>query len=324
MLASLFFVILAGGLAGWFALYAFSPGPSVDNPEATVFIAPGSSVDEIGELLDAAGLLRADFRFLLLTRLLDVSSKLPAGEFRLTTNQTPVELLHQLVSAKPLSHRITIAEGLRIEEIAALFAEAGWVDKERFIALTRDARFIQSLGLEPLDSLEGYLYPDTYLMTKPAPPEEALIERLVSRSLSVWSTLDRDDSQLSRHQVFTLASIVEKETGREEERPLIASVFHNRLERSMKLQSDPTVIYGIEGFSGTITKKDLTSPNPYNTYHIQGLPPGPICSPGREALQAVLTPADTDYLYFVSKNDGSHQFSTNLRDHNRAVRTYQR
>lgn len=324
VLAALFFVILAGAMAGWFALYAFSPGPSAGKPEATVFIPPGSSVEEIGELLDDAGLLRADFRFLLLTRLLAVSAKLPAGEFRLDTRQTPVELLRQLVSAKPVGHRVTIAEGLRIEEIAALFADDGWADKNRFIALTRDASFIESLGLERLDSLEGYLYPDTYLMTKPAPNEETLIERLVRRSLSVWSELDRKDSRLSRHEVFTLASIIEKETGRAEERPLIASVFHNRLERNMRLQSDPTVIYGIEDFDGAITRKDLARPDPYNTYHIQGLPPGPICSPGRDALQAVLTPADSDYLYFVSKNDGSHQFSTNLRDHNRAVRTYQR
>jgi len=324
VLTSLSFVILAGTGAGWFALYAYAPGPSVEQSEATVFIGQGSSVEEIARLLDDAGLLKADVRFLLLTRFLDVSSKLPAGEFRLATNKTPVELLRQLVSAKPLDHRITIAEGLKLEEIAAVFAEQGWADKERFLALARDPAFIESLGLAPHNSLEGYLYPDTYLMTKPAPEEEKLLERLVQRALTVWSELDQGMSKLSRHEAFTLASIVEKETGKVEERPLIASVFHNRLGRNMKLQSDPTVIYAIEDFDGTITKKDLKSNNPYNTYYIPGLPPGPIASPGRDALQAVLSPADTEYLYFVSKNDGSHQFSKNLRDHNRAVRTYQR
>jgi len=324
MLAALFFIIAAAAAAGWFALYAYAPAPPVDFSEATVLIPRGSSVEEIGSLLDEAGVLRADFRFLLLTRFLDVSSKLPAGEFRLTTGQTPVQLLRQLVSVEPVGHRVTVAEGLRIEEIAAIFANEGWADKNRFIGLSRDPAFIKSLGLNKLDSLEGYLYPDTYLMVKPAVPEERLLERLVKRALAVWSELDRGQSSMSRHQVFTLASIVEKETGKGEERPLIASVFHNRLRRSMKLQSDPTVIYGVDDFDGIITKNHLKSPNPYNTYYIQGLPPGPICSPGREALQAVLTPADSDFLYFVSKNDGSHQFSTNLRDHNRAVRTYQR
>ena len=131
------------------------------------------------------------------------------------------------------------------------------------------------------------------------------------------------DLKMSVHEIVTLASIIEKETGAESERPLIASVFHNRLKRKMRLETDPTVIYGISHFNGNLTRKDLATPTPYNTYTIRGLPPGPIANPGAKALEAALYPADTQYLFFVSKKDTTHQFSTNIKDHNRAVRKYQ-
>jgi UPF0755 protein len=322
--ASLFILTATAIAAGWFASYALTPGPRVEVSQSTVFIPKGSSVEEIGSLLAAAKLLDGDPRFLLLTRILGVASRLPAGEFILDTNQNPVDLVNQLADAKPVQHQLTVVEGLRMEEIAELFAAAGWIDKDRFLQLARDPGVAASFGLDGVDSLEGYLFPDTYKLIKPSPGEEKILARLVNRALEVYSSLDRGNSDLSRHQVFTLASIIEKETGMAAERPVIASVFHNRLARRMKLQSDPTVIYGIDEFTGPLTKKDLRTPTPYNTYTISALPPGPICSPGRESLQAVLTPADTSYLYFVSKNDGSHYFSTNLREHNRAVRKYQR
>ena len=322
--ASLFLLAAAAALIGWFAHYALSPGPQADVSSRTVVIPRGASVEQIGELLGDAGLLDADLRFLLLTRILGVSSTLPAGEFILDANQSPVDLLTQLVSAKPVQHQLTVVEGLRLEEIADIFAADNWIDKERFLELAGNAGFIAELGLGQLSSLEGYLFPDTYLLVRPSPGEEKILSRLVNRALEVYRSLEPGDTALTRHQVFTLASIVEKETGRADERPLIASVFHNRLGRRMKLQSDPTVIYGSENFSGPLTKKDLKTPTPYNTYAISGLPPGPICSPGRESLQAVLAPAATSYLYFVSRNDGSHHFSTSLREHNRAVRKYQR
>lgn len=323
-LTSLFVFIVSALVAGWFGYYALTPGPEVTYPQATVFIDRGTSVEKIGGLLDEARLLDDDVRFSLLTRILGVSSKLPAGEFLLSTNQTPLDLINQLAAARPIQHSITIAEGLSAEEIAEIFAKENWVDKKRFIDLIKDHQFISEFDLGSLTSLEGYLFPDTYKLTRPTPGEASIIQRLVNRCLQVWNTLEKGDSRLSRHEVFTLASIVEKETGKGEERLLIASVFLNRLKRKMKLQSDPTVIYGIENFNGTLTMKDLKTPTPYNTYQISGLPSGPICSPGEDSLQAVLTPADSKYLYFVSKNDGSHQFSKNLREHNRAVRKYQR
>ncbi|MCG6929617.1 MAG: endolytic transglycosylase MltG [Desulfofustis sp.] len=322
--ASLCVLLALSALCGWLAWYAFTPGPDTTEKTAVVFIPRGASVEEITGLLADGGLIHGDIRFGLLARIMRVSAQLPAGEFRLATARRPLDLIDELVHAQPLQHRITIPEGLTVGQIADIFAADGWVDRNRFIERASDPSLIGELGLDGIASLEGYLFPDTYQLIKPSPGEEALIRKLAGRALAVWNELQTGEQQLDRHQVFTLASIVEKETGRAEERPLIASVFLNRLQRKMKLQSDPTVIYGIENFTGPLTKRDLNTATPYNTYQIDGLPPGPICSPGRDALVAVLEPAESDYLYFVSKNDGSHQFSKSLREHNRAVRTYQR
>lgn len=321
---SLIALVALASISWWFGHYALTPGPTKIEPTSTVFIPRGTTVAGIGTLLDEAKLIHDDLRFGLLTKLMRVSAKLPAGEFKLSTNQTPVDVINELVAARPIQHQITIAEGLNISEIADIFHNNDWADKSRFMALCGDPQFINELGLTELESLEGYLFPDTYRLMRPASDEKVLIRKLVNRSLDVWQGLDRGESSLSRHQVFTLASIVEKETGKAEERSLIAAVFLNRLHKKMKLQSDPTVIYGITDFDGALTKIQLRTKTAYNTYQIPGLPPGPICSPGREALQAVLTPADSKYLYFVSKNDGSHHFSKSLREHNRAVNRYQR
>lgn len=322
--ASLCVLVVAAAVCGWFAYYAFTPGPAHSEDASVIFIPQGSSVEKITGLLADAGLIHHDIRFALLTKVMQVSAQLPAGEFRLLTGQKPIALITELVEAKPVQHRITIAEGLTIEQIAEIFSADGWIDKTSFVELAYDPSIISELGLEEVGSLEGYLYPDTYQLIRPSPGENALIKKLVSRALAVWDELDTENQNLTRHEIFTLASIVEKETGKADERPLIAAVFLNRLKRKMKLQSDPTVIYGIKDFAGPLTKADLKTKTPYNTYQIPGLPSGPICSPGKEALAAVVNPADSNYLYFVSKNDGSHQFSKNLREHNRAVRKYQR
>jgi len=327
VLSSAAALLVLAAAAAWLLFYGLRPGPQVDEATAVVVIERGSSVADIGGTLAAAGLLEDDPRFVLLARIMGLSAQLPAGEFELSTGTTPVDLLRQLSRARPVQHLVTLQEGLTLTEIADRFAAGGWVDRDRFLELAGDPALIEELGLGGLTSLEGYLFPDTYSLTRPAPDERELIERLVGRSLSVWEQLAAEHElppDFNRHQVFTLASIVEKETGRADERPLVAGVFLNRLARGMRLQSDPTVVYGLPSFSGSLTRSDLRTPTPYNTYVIAGLPPGPICSPGEASLQAVLQPEETDYLYFVAKNDGSHHFSTNLREHNRAVRTYQR
>ena len=312
-------------LGAWFLHYALNPGPPVDEASVIVFIPRGTSTKNISSLLAEKKLVYADSRFLLLVRLMGRSANLQAGEFRLKTNQSPVALIKELSHARPVEHSVTIPEGLTIVGIAEIFSAGGWVDQKRFVDMAHDAHLIEQLGFEGIDSLEGYLFPDTYRLVRPAKGEAEIITMLVRRSLQIWQGLAGNNSSgLDRHQVFTLASIIEKESGASEERPVIASVFLNRLKKKMKLQSDPTVIYGLGRFDTPLTRTDLKTATPYNTYTIPALPPGPICSPGAQALHAVLFPAETNYLYFVSKNDGTHYFSKSLREHNRAVRKYQR
>jgi len=303
--------------------YAYGRGPKSPAATAVVTIPRGSSVSEIGRLLGEAQLIRYDRRFVPLTRLLGVSSRLPAGEFLLHSGQRAIDLLKELSQAHPLEHSVTIPEGLNISEIAAIFSRQGWANEGRLIELAHDPAFFSQFELGEIPSLEGYLYPDTYQLIRPPPTEEELLRRLVLRALEVWREVV-GQHEAGRHETFTLASMIEKETAAPEERPIISAVFHNRLFRHMRLQSDPTVIYGLDDFDGRLTRSQLKNPSPFNTYLIPALPPGPICSPGRQALQAAVQPADVEFLYFVSKNDGTHQFSISLKQHNQAVRRYQR
>ena len=309
----------------WFFSYTMRPGPRSAESTVVIFIPKGASSRDIAGLLAEQRLIHNDVRFLVLVRLMGQAANLQAGEFRLKTNQLPLAVIRELSHARPVEHSITIPEGLTITQIAAIFSAQGWVDESRFVSLANDPAFIAQLGLHKINSLEGYLFPETYRLIRPSKGERAILKMLVDQALSVWSQLEvKNSSGLTRHQVFTLASIIEKESGVSTERPLIASVFFNRLKKKMKLQSDPTVIYGLEDYNGNLTRADLKTQTPYNTYVIPGLPAGPIANPGSQSLQAVLTPAESDYLYFVSKNDGTHYFSTSLRQHNRAVQKYQR
>jgi UPF0755 protein len=305
--------------------YGYSNGPHADSETAIIDIPKGTSVRGISHILGEAALIDDDIRFLLLAKWQGVSGKLRAGEFRLDTGKTPLEVLEALVKAQPVQHAVTIPEGLRAEEIAAIFAGDGWCDKKRYEKLVRDEDFIASTGFSQFTSLEGFLYPDTYYLTKEMRGAEIVIQMQVKRFQEVWATLVEDyDTEPDLYETVTLASIVEKETADSSERPLIASVFQNRLQKGMRLQSDPTVVYGIENFQAPITKTHLLTETPYNTYVIPALPAGPIANPGRASLHAVLNPVEAEFLYFVSKNDGTHQFSTNLADHNKAVQKYQR
>jgi UPF0755 protein len=202
------------------------------------------------------------------------------------------------------------------------------VDRKAFLQKTSSAAFINALGLSQLagQTLEGYLFPDTYHLLREMDPEE-VIRMMVQQFRKVFgSDFDQWASELGmpEREIVILASIIEKETSLSEEKPLIAAVFHNRLKKKIPLQSDPTVIYGIKNFNGNLTKEDLLRPTPYNTYLLSGLPPTPICNPGRDSLLAAVRPASVSYLYFVSKNDGSHHFSSDIEEHNRAVWKYQK
>ena len=237
---------------------------------------------------------------------------------------TPRRILATIVEGDVLLHRITIPEGFNLHQIAEAVARAGFGDAESFYEIATDPAVVAAAGFEG-QSLEGYLYPDTYSFPK-GYSQSSIIDAMTQRFRDAVSDAWRSraaEMGMSLHEVVTLASIIEKETGDPAERPLIASVFHNRLAKGMRLETDPTVIYGIENFDGNLTRRHLRTPTPYNTYRIRGLPPGPIASPGHAALEAALFPAVSDYLFFVSRNDGTHQFSRNLQDHQEAVRKYQ-
>lgn len=323
--AILFCFLVLTTFGCWFGLYVSRPGPKADTEMVKVTVPRGTSVRGIGKILDERGLIENDLRFLLLARFSGYSSRLQAGEFLLKTGQKPGEVLKALASARSIQYSITVPEGLRAEEIAAIFADGGWCNPARFTKLVTDKKFLKELGFVSLSSLEGYLYPDTYLLTKDMKGADKIIPIMVKRFNEVWQELAASQPEVvDRNKTVILASIVEKETGAPEERPLIAGVFHNRLKKGMRLQSDPTVVYGSKRFSQPITRKDLKTPTPYNTYTLPGLPFGPICNPGREALAAVLQPEATKNIYFVSKNNGTHHFSKTLAEHNRAVQKYQR
>ncbi len=321
----LFLFVSFAALASWLFQFTGNVAEGDKGQSVTVVIPKGSAVQEINSILAEQELVKKDIRFLLLARYLGIATRLQAGEFALHRGQTAEELLLELSSARPIQHPVTIPEGLVIDDIAAIFAKGGWCDQEVYNHLAHDPEFLKSLGLGNLQNLEGYLYPDTYYLTQKGHDAADLIRMQVKRFSTVWDEVkEGKQTELAPFEVLTLASMVEKEAGKAVERPVIAGVFLNRLQKGMRLQSDPTVMYGIANFSGPITKTNLRTPTPYNTYTLARLPAGPICNPGKDALHAVLVPEKTDYLYFVSKGKGQHHFSKTLREHNRAVYKYLR
>jgi UPF0755 protein len=288
-------------------------------------IPPGMNLTDISQLLADNGLIRSSLKFRLLARSQNLGSRIQAGEYELRSNMTPSEILGILVQGKIKLNRITIPEGFTLKQIAAAVEAAGLSHAADVKKAAADPEILKQFAI-PGTTAEGYLFPETYFLA-PKTSAEAIVRAMLRRFETVFSDeMDQRAQALgfSRHEVITLASIVEKETGNAKEYPIIASVFHNRLKKGMRLESDPTVIYGIgDSYDGNITRKHLTTPTPYNTYVISGIPPGPIASPGKEALDGVLNPADTPYLYFVSKNDGSHHFSKTYAEHRRMVHKYQ-
>lgn len=326
MAAILFFVVPAVIVGELVALYAFFPGPAQDREKVAVNIPKGKSTREIGSILAEAGVIDDDIRFLLLAKISGYAGRLQAGEFLFETGKRPLTVLKTLATAHSIQYSVTIPEGLNAAEIAKIFAEGDWCPPDSFAKLVIDGQFMAGLGMQGVDSLEGYLYPDTYMLTRDMRGEPGkIIGLMVGRFTKVWSEMTENlGDKPDRQKTVILASIVEKETATASERPLIAGVFHNRLQLGMKLQSDPTVTFGLVNHEGPLTKADLQTPTPYNTYVIPALPAGPICNPGRDSMMAVLYPSDTKDLYFVSKNDGTHYFSGDLAEHNSAVQKYQK
>ncbi|OGP97039.1 MAG: hypothetical protein A2Z39_04025 [Deltaproteobacteria bacterium RBG_19FT_COMBO_46_9] len=295
-----------------------------DGIDQVITIREGMSLKEVAGTLKSKGIIINKDLFILWTRLLGNSRKIKAGEYLLNSGMTPARIIEILTKGIIITYTVTVPEGFSIEQIGNILDESGLADKNSFISLAHEPGVIKKYGISG-PSLEGFLYPDTYEFGKGLPPL-LIIDVMVKRFREIIGPYMKRIEELGMkvEEVITLASIVEKEAGNAEEMPLIASVFLNRLKKGMRMESDPTVIYGMNNFTGNLTRKDLLESTPYNTYVIRGLPPGPISNPGLASIKAVLYPVETDYLYFVSKNDGTHYFSVSIEEHNRAVWTYQK
>lgn len=306
----LFFPIFAAGAVIW--VYSHTPfTPSIPK----IKIEKGASLNHISQQLAEQNIIRFPWLFSAYARLTGESGELKAGTYLFEKPVPPREVLKNLVAGKVLFIKVAVIEGKTVAEIAKLLENVPELEppnfREGWIALAK--------------TKEGYLFPNTYHLTAETAPDDFLKIMLEEFQKNYQAALAQTQNPpaFTQHEIVTLASIVEKETGVEEERAIIASVFFNRLEKKMPLQSDPTIIYGLKNFDGNLRKEDLRNPHPYNTYVHAGLPPGPICNPGLASLTAVLNPAKTDYLYFVSKKNGTHHFSKTAEEHAAAVRKFQ-
>ena len=298
--------------------------PASRGEPAIVEVPAGASLRAVAAQLEAQGAIRDARAFGWLARLEQKDGALKVGEYEIAAGLAAREVLAQLVEGRVRLHALTIPEGLRIEEIAARVAAAGFGSEAEYVAIARDAAFARAQGAG--DTLEGYLFPETYRFPRGASAKEVITAQLAEFE-QAWAEVAPLAAQrgLSKRDTVILASLIEKETGAPEERRLISAVFHNRIAKGMRLETDPSVIYGIASFDGNLRRIHLEDEsNPYNTYRIVSLPPGPIANPGAASMRAAVSPAPgADYLFFVSRGDGTHVFTTTYRDHVNAVNRFQ-
>ncbi len=327
--AILFFlvVIAAGAGAWWFYAGVDRPFKGYDAPDVFVEIPQGAGSVTIGRRLTDAGVVPDVNTFRLALWLSGEGRRLQAGEYHFDHAVSPRQVADKIARGDVYFRPITFPEGLTIKQMAAIYETKGFGPAKEFLDAAKNASLVAALDPDAKD-LEGYLFPDTYKMPRVSTAAQ-LVSRMVLDFMKALTPeiLDAADARhLTVRQFVTLASIVEKETGNKDERPLVAAVYTNRLRIGMGLQCDPTVIYALDRlgrYNGNLTRDDLQFDSPYNTYRYGGLPPGPIASPGRASLEAAAHPADAPYLYFVSRNDGTHAFATTLEEHNRNVQKYQ-
>jgi UPF0755 protein len=296
-----------------------------DGAEVLFEVRRGESLTAIANRLEQHGLVRDARATTWWARLRGKAGELHVGQYWLSPAMSPGEIIERFASGRVATWEVVIPEGLTAAEIGQRLADRGIVDANEFVAAVNDPALASELGI-PAKSLEGYLFPETYRLPRGRTGPD-VVRVLVDQFRAAWREVEARavERGLDMHQVVILASIVEKETGAPNERPMIASVFTNRLRKGMRLESDPTVIYGVSGFDGNLRRADLDDvANPYNTYQHTGLPPGPISNPGLDALRAVIDPAPSNLLYFVSKNDGTHEFNENYAKHVEAVDRYQK
>jgi UPF0755 protein len=308
----------------WLKMLIFTP-PTTPVSTALFEVAPDESLKSIASRMKQQGLIRSQLALQILGRIKNIDKGIRTGEYAIGGSMSIAEALKILSKGKIIERKVTIPEGSTLEQIVLAIDQAG-INKADAIRGELNKKEYRSLLYIPADTLEGYLFPDTYYFAKLTTPEK-IINQMLKESISQWSQEFTDRAEelgYNRHEILTLASIIEKESGNLEEQPIVSSVFHNRLRAKIKLQSDPTVIYGLNNFNGNITKEDLSTPHPYNTYVIDGLPPTPICNPGLSAIKAALYPAESKYLYFVSNNNGSHIFSETYEEHTQMVNKHQK
>ncbi|UJX40004.1 endolytic transglycosylase MltG [Desulfovibrio sp. JY] len=328
LLGILICALVVGGLVGYHAYTFLTIPPQSPGETKTVTIEPGQSFDATAKMLVAEGVLRDADGFKLLAKVTEMGGKIKAGEFEVSTGWTPYKLLNYLTTAKSIQHKLAAPEGLTMRQIAKLADQAGLCSEQAFLKAARDPQLLAKYHI-PAKTAEGFLFPNTYLFTRRHDDDgtyvvEAMLKEFWRQANFVWPTAKPEGKNLL--DAVTLASIVEKETGVDAERPRVAGVFLNRMAKGMLLQTDPTIIYGLgDKFTGNLTRAHLEDPtNLYNTYVHPGLPPGPICSPGLKSLQAVAAPEIHDYYYFVANGQGEHKFSKTLEEHINAVNKYQR
>jgi UPF0755 protein len=289
-----------------------------------VVIKGGTKLSEIADILKKEDLIYSKTLFMIGSVI--YRGRLIAGEYDLSRDMSTLDIIMKMGRGKRNIYTVKIIEGHNIYTIADTLEQGRIMTKDEFLKLATSKEFLEKMGITS-GSLEGYLYPDTYFYSKEI-DKERLIERIVRRTLKVFEDPGVKEQMAQRtmdiHKTITLASMIEKESGAKQERPLVSAVFHNRLKKGMSFDCDPTVIYGTKGFGAPIKKIDLMTYTPYNTYRFKGYPAGPICSVSKASILAALSPASVDYLYFVSKNDGTHVFSRDMAEHNKYVTMYQR
>jgi UPF0755 protein len=319
-------VVIALASAGGY-WYVTQPYKGYAGEEVFVNVPAGSSVNAIGRQLVGAGVVRDQAAFRAAMRLRGGAGTLRAGEYRFSEAMTPAEVIDKLARGDVFLRPLTFPEGLTIAEMATIYERQGFGTAAEFVAAAKDEALIKELDASASD-LEGYLYPETYALPRRARASD-LVAQMVARFKAVLTPALRKEAEarnLTVRQIVTIASLVEKETAKADERPLVSAVYQNRLRIGMGMQCDPTVIYALQRdgkYTGNLTREDLRYDSPYNTYRYAGLPPGPIAAPGLPSIEAAVRPATATFIYFVSKNDGSHVFATTLDEHNRNVREHQ-
>ena len=293
------------------------------NVNVLVDIPTGSSFLEVTEILNRAGLIKYRIFFYSLTVIKNARRHIRAGEYEFNTSLTPNAIIEKLIRGDIKKYKVTIPEDFSLKEIVDRLKEYKLIDEDDFLEMAGDEDFLKSLNIQ-VDSIEGYLFPGTYFFDRSMSPRQ-IMKIMVSQ---FWKKITpemikrAEEMKLDVHKLVTFASIIGKESGNDAEKPMISAVFHNRLRKRMRLQSDPTSVYDLDSFEGKVLRSHLRRKSPYNTYVIKDLPPGPIANPGVASLKAVLYPAPVNYLYFVSKKDGSHFFSASLSEHKKAINRY--